>query len=317
MLSSFRFSLLLICLLILSVSASLAGLAGKWTLIPEKSTEIDLYGTLAIEIRIDKSEVTLIQQWGGRRSFIDSLTLKTDGRNHEIKIDNRVFPTNVFMGLSMPVGQSRKIKAVWEDNRNRLKLTETYDLRGSQGKTPVTAIHTYELSANKEALVYQINRSTRTKEPAIQYLLKPEGTRNAWYMVLEDDWAIDGKLPLQAMLISLQGLANADAPNLYFVYPEKWDFRFTQPVFDFLKNERFYTFKQLNTPEQALKTFKDKLNGYVVWDKQVRTSLIVAFTVAGLEKAVVVSEDQIPLMEQLGLKPIVDFRNQFTGQSDA
>jgi len=55
----------------------------------------------------------------------------------------------------------------------------------------------------------------------------------------------------------------------------------------------------------------------VVWDKSVRTSLIVAFTVAGLEKAVVVSEDLIPMVEKAGLKLIEDFRRKFAGQTDA
>jgi hypothetical protein len=39
--------------------------------------------------------------------------------------------------------------------------------------------------------------------------------------------------------------------------------------------------------------------------------------VAGLEQAVVVSEDMIPLVEKAGLKPVDDFRGRFAGQSDA
>ena len=54
-----------------------------------------------------------------------------------------------------------------------------------------------------------------------------------------------------------------------------------------------------------------------MWDPAVRTSLIVAFTVAGLERAVVVTEDQIPLVEQMGLEPVEDFRGTFTGMTDA
>ena len=54
----------------------------------------------------------------------------------------------------------------------------------------------------------------------------------------------------------------------------------------------------------------------MVWDKEVRTSLIVAYTVAGLEQAVVVSKDEIPFVEAAGLKPVEDFRGKFTGKSD-
>ena len=61
---------------------------------------------------------------------------------------------------------------------------------------------------------------------------------------------------------------------------------------------------------------KKNYDRYIVWDKEVRTSLIVAFTVAGLEKAIVVPADLIPLMEEFGLKQVADFRGKFTGMSD-
>ena len=38
-------------------------------------------------------------------------------------------------------------------------------------------------------------------------------------MHLEDKWEINNGLPENAFLISLQGLANADGPSLYYVYP--------------------------------------------------------------------------------------------------
>jgi hypothetical protein len=42
----------------------------------------------------------------------------------------------------------------------------------------------------------------------------------------------------------------------------------------------------------------------------------VAFTVAGLESAVVVSEEMIPLVEKAGLRPVEDLRGKFTGWND-
>lgn len=290
---------------------------GKWDLIPEKSSEIGLYRNLSLEIQQNGSTVIVIQKWGTRRSFNDTLILKTDGVVNKVPIKNRVFPTNVFMGLSKPIGSTRKIKALWENNGAVLKLEEQYKIRGSQGPSPVKSVHTFELSSSNELLIYKISRSTRKADPEVKYMLKKAGYKDAFYLELEDNWEIEGKLPLQAFLISLQGVANKDAPRLYFVYPETWAFTYTRSVFDFYKNDRNYTFKQLKTPEQALNTLKEHVKGYVIWDKSVRTSLIVAFTVAGLENAVVVSEDLIPMVEKSGLKPVVDLRDKFTGQTDA
>ncbi len=308
-----------ILLLSVSMGASQANvdLNGRWKLIPEKSSEISLYGTLSVGIEQKGVNVTITQKWGERRSLNDTLRLRTDGKFVTVLIKNRVFPSNVFMGLSMPVGATRKVKATWEDNGSRLRLDDQYEIHGSQGLSPMAAVHTFELSNDKELLIYRIVRSTRKTGPEEKYVLKREGFKDAFYVELEDNWEIEGKLPVNAFLISLQGVANAGAPRLYILYPENWPFNYVRPVFNYYREERNYTFTQLRTPENALTALKDYVKGFVVWDKSVRTSLIVAFTVAGLEKAVVVSEDLIHLAEKAGLKPVADFRGKFTGQTDA
>ena len=290
---------------------------GEWTLIPEKSSEIGLYNTLSIDFKQEDQYLTIIQKWGTSRSFSDTLHLKTDGKFSDFPIKDRVFPTNVFMGLSMNVGKTREIKANWEQNGQLLKLEFKYNIRGSQGNSPIHSIHTYELSPDHEVLIYKIERSTRKSVPEIKYLLKRAGTKNAYFMYIEDNWEVLGDLDKNVLLISLQGVANVPAPNLYFIYPATWPFTYTASLFEYYKNNRNYTFRELKTAEQAFETFKDMIKGYVVWDKSVRTSLIVAFTVAGLERAVVVSEELIPLAEQAGLKMVEDFRGKFTGQTDA
>ena len=291
-------------------------LSGDWTLVKTKSSQIELYNDLSVQIEKNGNSTLVINKWGNRRGFADSLDLKTDGRANKIEITNRVFPSNVFMGLSKPVGKDRVIVAEWK-NDNTLELVENYQIKGSQGLTPVTCFHTYEYSSESDILTYTIKRSTRKTGNPVKYVFKRKGSREAYYMTLEDDWQIDSKLDEQALLISLQGLANSQGPLLYFIYPEKWDFRFTPDVHKFLSEERYYTFTKLKNIDQALKTLKDHVDGYVVWDKNVRTSLIVSFTVAGLENAIVVSEDQIPMAEKYGLTKVKDFRRQFTGQSDA
>ncbi len=141
-------------------------------------------------------------------------------------------------------------------------------------------------------------------------------SRPAYWMRLSQNWDIDGDLPTQALLISLQGLANQGAPRLYFVYPEDWPYTFTQALFEYYSDRHRFVFTELTSAREALATFRKRVKGYVVWDKNVRTSLIIAFTVAGLERAVVVDEGLIPLVESFGLKKVADFRGRFEGQSD-
>lgn len=315
---SFKIISFLMLLLFLGSSQILDAaptLFGKWTLLPDKSTGIDLYNHLQIEIAETSSGITLIQKWGRRRSFSDTLHLKMDQSKQQKMISNRVFPSNVFMGISMAVGSKREISAGWIKPKTVFQVQETFDVLASQGKTSISAKHTYALAENNEILSYTIERSTRKNEPA-QYLFKRAGSREAYYMEIPDNWRIDEDLDKQAFLINLQGLANISGPNFYFIYPETWDFTNSPHIFEYLKSGRHYTFKKLNTWQQALKTFRENIQGYIIWDKQVRTSLIVAFTLAGLERAVVVSAEMVPEMEAAGLKQVHDFRGQFTGQND-
>lgn len=290
--------------------------SGKWVLIPEKSAEIGLYKTLSLNVRIEGEQVTLSQVWGGGRSFTDILKLKMDGSENKFPITNRVFPSNVFMGLSKSVGKDRIIKARWEKGGQVLQVEEIYPLIGSQGVSKISVIHTYELSAGGTELIYDIKRSTRKTGPEVRFVFRREGYRQAYFMKLGENWEIHGKLPEQAFLISLQGVTNSDGPHLYFIYPKDWSFTYTGSVFDFYKDKKDYLFKELGTPAQALRTFRNHLKGYVVWDRSVRTSLIVAFTIAGLERSVVVSEDMIPMVEKAGLRPVEDLRGRFEGKSD-
>ncbi len=140
--------------------------------------------------------------------------------------------------------------------------------------------------------------------------------REASLMRLSENWSMDGDLPEHSLLISLQGIANQGNPNLYFIYPPNWTFTFTEAVYNYYQDEHNISFTELQNVEQALELYASTASGYVVWDDSVRTSLIVAFTVAGLEKAVVVNEALIPLVEAHGLKKIDDLRGRYRGQND-
>jgi len=290
---------------------------GKWTLLPLKSSDIDLFKTSSIDISQNGSTVNIIYTWGSGRTATETLVLKTGGAVNGIPVPSRVWPSNVFMGISMDTSSEQAVTALWENNGTRLKIERQYTVLASQGKKQITSTDTYELTDEKQTLTVLLDRSTRKSGSTLKYVFKRAGTKEAFVMTLVDNWELESKLPENVFLISLQGLANTDAPRLYFLYPDTWDFRFTPSVLDFYKTKLNYTFTELKSTVQALKTFKQYAKGYVVWDKNVRTSLNVALTIAGLEMGVVVNEDLIPMVEEAGLKKLEDLRGKFTGQTDA
>jgi hypothetical protein len=141
--------------------------------------------------------------------------------------------------------------------------------------------------------------------------------RSAHLLRLDPGWKIGGELPTKAFLLSLQGVVNQGAPRLYFVYPSDWTYPFTEPVAEYYRSTHNIRFSTIETPRAALSRFHEHVQGYVVWDPSVRPSLNVAFTLAGLNDAVVVTEEQVPMVEATGLEKVGDFRGQFRGQTDA
>jgi hypothetical protein len=142
-------------------------------------------------------------------------------------------------------------------------------------------------------------------------------SREAFVMHFDSDWRLVGGLPEKAMLIGLQGLANRTAPRFYIVHAADFPWEITGPLQDFYERKHGVHFTALNSPGEALARFAPLAKGYVVWDPAVPSTLNVAFTIAGLEDAVVVTAELIPLAEQQGLKKIDDLRGRYTGQTDA
>ncbi len=290
-----------------------SSLNGRWTLVREKSTDIDSYTSLALEFEVKEDRVTILQEWGAKK-IVEQATLLTGGRKQQVEIRHRLLPPNIFMGVKLPVGGKKEVSAEWQGAV--LKVVETYEIISSQGGGPLRVEHFYEPDPAGNALIYRWKRDTRVGGPEARYLLRKADRNQAYVMKMSDNWEIDGRLPEQACLISLQGVVNEEKSALYFLYGEAWDYRFTPAVHEYLRDVRLYSFTPLGTLEQALTLFRDRIRGYIVWDRNVRTSLIVAFTLAGLEKGIVVSEDLLPLVRKIGLQPIEDFRGKFSGQTD-
>ncbi len=135
---------------------------------------------------------------------------------------------------------------------------------------------------------------------------------------LSENWRMDGDIPVNVLLISLQGLANRDYPRIYLEYPTHWQWETVRPLITFMEKRHGTKFNRLglNDADAALALYARYAKGYVVWDREVRTSVNVAFTAAGVLDALVVSEELIPLAEKHGLKKIEDLRGIFRGKTD-
>lgn len=301
----------------LSAKFTVDSWAGKWVSVPEQSATVDVFGSVSLDFEsVTKEHIQLTERWGKSRFQEDTLSLSVGSTENRVVIDHKVFPSNVFMGLRRKVGADRRIQVEWLDQMGGLKIEEVCPILSQQGGKDIRLSSTLQLNADGSLLTWTMYRPTRPADEPIVYVLKREGYRDSYYMEMTDNWSIEGGLPEQAALITLQGVVNEEAPLLYFIYGPEWDFRFTKDIFDYYKANKQFSFRQLKTFRQALTAFQGKVGKYIVWDKEVRTSLIVAFTLAGLEDALVVSEEFIPLMEEFGITRIEDFRGRFTGRRD-
>jgi hypothetical protein len=131
------------------------------------------------------------------------------------------------------------------------------------------------------------------------------------------DWEADGDLPRQALLISLQGLANKHGANIYLVYPDIHQHAGTKQILEYYRKRHSIRTTDMKSVEEVVQKYRSSLKACVIWDTEVLASLMVSYTVAGLEEALVVTEEHLPLMKKLGLKPVADFRRKFRGKTDA
>jgi hypothetical protein len=292
-------------------------LNGRWEFIPEHSTHIDLFGKLELEINATTDDISIVRIWGtGSRIYRDTLNLIDRKRKQTEIINSRVFPTNVFMGIKIPEGQKREFRLDWDPKELRIAITESFPGLISQGEKEFVVNHVLELEPVRNILSYKIIRSTRHDAP-IEYLFKKEGQYDACFIEFDSNWDINQGLNEKAAIITLQGLANKDNPNFYVVYPESWDFRFTPGVKDFLNKQHYFTFKELRNLEESVKEFREHIQGYIVWDTEVRSTLVVSYTLSGLKDAIVIDENMIPLMDKYDIPRVEDFRGMFTGWTDA
>lgn len=328
---------------------------GKWKMVKDKSSFLDYYQQLTLEVTVNNNETVIITRMGPKKKYEEKLTFTTDGMINHCEIKDGTFSTNIHMGIRLPVGSKKEVIAHWEGDQS-LNVVEKYEYYASQGKKRGEMSYHYQYSTDQNLLICTITRPTRPKDQDIKFVFerfevrnindnkKPSNSKNtvnnntnnktgndtdnitntnsntknsAYLFKMADDWDIHSALPEQACWISLQGVVNEKKPQLYFTFGPDYPFNYTEDLAGYLETDKNFSFTKLTTLEEGLKIFKKQIKGYIIWDKKVRTSLIVAYTLAGLEKGIVITEELLPLVKQAKLKEIADFRGKFEGKNDS
>ena len=291
-----------------------ADMSGKWKIVNEKSSFLDYYQEMTMEISVNNNKTEVITRMGPKRKYEEKLIFSTDGKINHCEITDGTFSTNIHMGLRLPVGTQKEITANWEKDQS-LKMVEKYDFFASQGKKRGEMVYQYKLSPDKGTLTLTITRPTRQNDQGLKFIFK-RYSKSAYLYKMTNDWDINSRLPEQACWISIQGIVNEKKPQLYFTFEQGYPFNYTEELAGYLETEKNFSFTKLTQLSAALKIFKDEIKGYIIWDKNVRTSLIVAYTLAGLEHSIVITEEMISVVRQEGLKEIADLRKKFEGKTD-
>jgi len=188
--------------------------------------------------------------------------------------------------------------------------------RASRGERPRILNFEDKFKPKKHPVLHPAVPSPPTR-PTVERSETQTNTTQAFVTYLPNSWVLTEEVfQLNALIISLQGLMNRQAPKAYIRYPAGWDFTYTPHVQEYLERERNFSFKNLSVTEAA-STFvsESRPTGYVLWDPSVRESLAVAYTAAGVEHAVVATVAQVSMLKSMGLSLVADFSTRFRNQS--
>ena len=177
--------------------------------------------------------------------------------------------------------------------------SQPHSQQHSQQVLPTEMLASLELPQVRPKFVPPPTAAAAAAAPAAGDAPTTDDAPTAFNLNVEDAWHLnDPNFQANAMAISLQGLSNRYGANLYLTYPANWTFSYTAGVRDFVESNQYATFIDLKTPNDALSKLSRFVKSYVVWDEQVRDTLVVAFTVAGIEDAIVVTSDMVPSIIQ-------------------
>jgi hypothetical protein len=158
--------------LVLAAFALLAGrplpdadaMSGTWLLDEERSTAIDPWRNLSVEIVADGEGVILKRMWRGSReggAFVDSVRLVPGST--VVSEPMGQWPDNRHLGAYIAGDRTKTVTSRWEDEGRTLVTETELTVSIQQGERPVRIYTEYRLSPEGDRLDVLELRSTRPR----------------------------------------------------------------------------------------------------------------------------------------------------------
>ncbi|MDH3252829.1 MAG: hypothetical protein OEM41_08555 [Ignavibacteria bacterium] len=143
-------------------------LAGHWKLLPEKSSSIDPWRTLTLDIRLQKDTIIMVKTFSaGNQHDVrrDSIGVSTEGKEQIVPIPSGRWLGGVSMGVYYGSASVRRLRARWNADESQLSIDFREVLETSQGVTEITVNQTFAISSDGSTLTLTEARSTRAASP--------------------------------------------------------------------------------------------------------------------------------------------------------
>lgn len=124
------------------------------------------------------------------------------------------------------------------------------------------------------------------------------------------------------LVLSLQGNVNRDSACLYIIWEDIWHDITPLPLtpserwLEYYQSKSWITYDTVSL-DSALSKYRDDVKGYIIYDPDFRHSINIAFTMAGIDSAIVAHPDYINKLDSLGISELRDLRGMWTDQIEA
>lgn len=167
---------LALCTLLLPLDAfaqSPTAFAGYWETDRDRSSALDPWRSIDMEISVAGDSVTIVRHYdAGRRKATETMALDTSVESQAVETEG--WWDNRHIGAYLGNDNTQMVASEWLDDGRTLRLNVDLVLETSQGETPVRVYRELRLSDDGQRLTDLQLRSSRNL-PVVRVYTKSEG----------------------------------------------------------------------------------------------------------------------------------------------